>query len=383
MTWNPNCSVAIDGVDFSAKTINAVRITYGRSSYWEQARSGNATVEIVNWDDTDYGFDINDSLVITVDNASATARTVFTGKVTSVATRMAAVGSVKEVSLITISAVGPFAGMSRKIIGTSGYLKELDSARMTEIFTDAGVTVDVVDSPGIYEFAAMDAAPVDAYTEAAKYAGMANGYIYETADGEVGFANESRRTVEVATNGYMSIPENYILWRSVASQKALGDVLNEIRLSYKDNAVVTSSDATSQTLYGLLGASISTELHNLSEAQELADKYVALRRVPRLNVSAFTVQLDSPSVTSANLDAFLQMKMGKPITIAGLPIPLVPTNYYGFVEGWTLAVSRNQAAISLITSESSYSIQPTRWQDVSASLAWNAVGATVQWATYD
>ena len=383
MTWNPNCSVAIDGVDFSAKTINAVRITYGRSSYWEQARSGNATVEIVNWDDTDYGFDINDSLVITVDNASATARTVFTGKVTSVATRMAAVGSVKEVSLITISAVGPFAGMSRKIIGTSGYPKELDSARMTEIFTDAGVTVDVVDSPGIYEFAAMDAAPVDAYTEAAKYAGMANGYIYETADGEVGFANESRRTVEVATSGYMSIPENYILWRSVASQKALGDVLNEIRLSYKDNAVVTSSDATSQTLYGLLGASISTELHNSSEAQELADKYVALRRVPRLNVSAFTVQLDSPSVTSANLDAFLQMKMGKPITIAGLPIPLVPTNYYGFVEGWTLAVSRNQAAISLITSESSYSIQPTRWQDVSASLAWNAVGATVQWATYD
>jgi hypothetical protein len=383
MTWNPNCSVVIDGVDFSAKTINAISVSYGRSSYWEQARSGNATVEIVNWDDTDYGFDINDSLVITVDNASATARTVFTGKVTSVATRMAAVGSVNEVSLITISAVGPFAGMSRKIIGTSGYSKELDSARMTNIFTDAGVTVDVVDTPGIYEFTVVAAFADDAYSTAAKYAGMANGYIYETVDGEVGFANESRRTTEVATSGYMSIPENYILWRSVASQKALGDVLNEIRLSYGANAIVTSSDATSQTLYGLLGASISTELHNLSEAQELADKYVALRRVPRLNVSAFTVQLDSPNVTSANLDAFLQMKMGKPISIEGLPIPLVPTNYYGFVEGWTLAVSRNQAAISLITSESSYSIQPTRWQDVSASLAWNAVGATVQWATYD
>lgn len=383
MTWNPNCSVVIDGVDFSAKTINAVSISYGRSSYWEQARSGTATVEIVNWDDTDYGFDINDTLVITVDNASATARTVFTGKVTSVATRMAAVGSVNEVSLITISAVGPFAAMSRKIIGTSGYIKELDSARMTDIFTDAGVTVDVVDTPGIYEFTDVVASPTDAYTMAAKYASMANGYIYETADGEVGFANESRRTLEVTASGYMSIPENYILWRSVASEKALGDVLNEIRLSYKANAIVTSSDATSQTLYGLLGASISTELHNLSEAQELADKYVALRRVPRLNVSAFTVQLDSPNVTSANLDAFLQMKMGKPISIEGLPIPLVPTNYYGFVEGWTLAVSRNQAAISLITSESSYSIQPTRWQDVSASLAWNAVGATVQWATYD
>jgi hypothetical protein len=383
MTWNPNCSVTVGGVDFTDKTINAVRISFGRSSYWEQARSGNATVEIINFENTDYGFDINDSLIITVDNASATARTVFTGKVTSVAINMAAVGAVGEVSLITLTAVGPFAEMSRKIIGTSGYSKELDSDRMTNIFTDAGVTVDVVDTPGIYEFTVISGFAADAYSTAAKYAGMANGYIYETTDGEVGFANESRRTIEVASSGYMDIPEDYILWRSIASEKALGDVLNEIRLSYKANASVTSSDATSQSLYGLLGASIDTELEESSEAQDLADKYVALRRVPRLNVSAFTIPLDSPNVTSADLDAFLQMYMGLAISISDLPIPLVPTNYYGFVEGWTLAVSRTQAAISLITSDSSYSIQPTRWQDESVTLEWNDVTATLQWALYD
>jgi hypothetical protein len=77
------------------------------------------------------------------------------------------------------------------------------------------------------------------------------------------------------------------------------------------------------------------------------------------------------------------MTMGKAIEINDLPVPLIPTNYYGFVEGWILQVTRNQAAISLTTSESSYSIQPTRWQDVDAALAWNAVGAAVQWATYD
>jgi hypothetical protein len=337
----------------------------------------------VNWDDSDYAFEINDSVVITVDNASATARTVFTGKVTNIASRMVAVGAVEEVAVITLTAVGPFAAMSRKIIGTAAYPKELDSARMSRIFTDAGVTVDVVDTPGIYEFTDVAANPLDAYASAAKYASMANGYIYETASGEVGFANESRRSIEVTTNGYLDIPEDYILWRSVSSAKSLGDILNEIRLSYKANAVVTASDATSQGLYGLLGAQISTELHNLSEAQELADKYIALRRVPRLNMSAFTIQLDSPNVSSADLDELLQITMDKGISITGLPVPLVPTNYYGFVEGWILQVSRNQAVISLTTSESSYSIQPTRWQDVSASLAWNAVGATVQWATYD
>jgi hypothetical protein len=383
MTWNPNCTVTVDGVDYSSKTINSVSVTYGRTSYWEQARTGYSTVEIVNWDDTDYSFEINDSVVITVDNASAVARTVFTGKVTNIASRMVAVGAVEEVAVITLTAVGPFAAMSRKIIGTSAYPKELDSARMSRIFTAAGVTVDVVDTPGIYEFTDHPATPLDAYASAAKYASMANGYIYETADGEVGFANESRRTIDVTASGYMEIPEDYILWRSVSSNKSLGDILNEIRLSYKANGVVTASDATSQGLYGLLGAQINTELHNLSEAQELADKYVALRRVPRLNMSAFTIQLDSPNVSSADLDDLLQMTMGKAIEINNLPVPLIPTNYYGFVEGWILQVSRNQAVISLTTSESSYSIQPTRWQDVSASLAWNAVGATVQWATYD
>jgi hypothetical protein len=254
---------------------------------------------------------------------------------------------------------------------------------MSAIFTDAGVTVDTVDTPGIYEFSATPTFTADSYATAAKYAGMANGYIYETTDGEVGFANESRRTVDVDTNGYMTIPENYILWRSVSSSKSLADVLNAITLTYHNNGVVTASDTPSQGLYGVLGSSVSTELHNASEAQELADKYVALRRVPQLNMSSFTIQLDSPNVTSADLDAFLQMTMGKAVTISGLPVSLMPNNYYGFVEGWTLQVSRNQAAISLITSESSYSIQPTRWQDVSASLAWNAVGATVQWITYD
>jgi hypothetical protein len=381
MTWNPNCSVVIDGVEFSSKAVNNVTVTYGRNSYWEQARAGYATIEIANWDNTDYSFEINDSVVVKVDNATPTARTLFTGKVTSIANRMAAVGSVNEVAFITIAAVGPFAGMSRTILSTS-YAKQFDSARMTSVLTDAGVTIDVVDSPGIYEFAPTGAFVADAYTTAAKYGAMANGYIYETADGKVGFANESRRTVSVAATGYQAIPENYILWRSVASSKSLSDILNSINLTWK-SGTQTSSDATSIATYGLLGASISTELEHSTEAQELADKYVALRRVPRLNMSSFTIQLDSPNVSSADLDKFLQITMGKAISISGLPVPLMPTNYYGFVEGWSLEVSRNQAAITLITSESSYSIQPTRWQDVSASLAWNAVGAAVQWATYD
>ena len=384
MTWNPNCTVTVDGVDYSSKTINSVSVTYGRTSYWEQARTGYSTVEIVNWDDSDYAFEINDSVVITVDNASAVARTVFTGKVTNITSRMVAVGSVEEVAVITLTAVGPFAAMSRKIIGTSAYSKELDSDRMSQIFTDAGVTVDVVDTPGIYEFTSKAAAPLDAYASAAKYASMANGYIYETATGEVGFANQTRRRGVTNTVGYKAIPENYILWKSVSSAKSLGDILNEIRLSYKANAVVTASDATSQGLYGLLGAQINTELELMSDAQELADKYIALRRLPRLNMSSFTIPLDSPNVSSSDLDIFLQITMDTAISISGLPVPLMPSKYFGFVEGWNLQVTRNQSVLTLITSNSIYSNPPTRWEEVDPpTLTWNTVSSTLQWELYD
>ena len=166
---------------------------------------------------------------------------------------------------------------------------EYDSTRLTNIFTDAGATIDVVDTPGIYEFDAMTAAPADAYSYAAKYASQANGYIYETTTGTVGFANEQHRTAAVSASGYMTIPENYILWRSVSSSKNLNDILNSITLTYGNGFTKTSSDASSIAAYGLLDGSIFTELHHAAEAQELADKYVALRRVPRLNMSSFSM----------------------------------------------------------------------------------------------
>ena len=159
MTWNFNPNVVIGGTDVSSKVINSISVTCGRNSYWEQARAGYATIEIVNWDNSDYGFEINDSVIIRLDDISLIPTRVFTGKVTSISTQMQAVGSVKEISVITLSAVGPFAQMSRTIIGGSGYLREMDDVRMTNILTDAGVTIDTVDTPGIYEFDAADALP--------------------------------------------------------------------------------------------------------------------------------------------------------------------------------------------------------------------------------
>jgi hypothetical protein len=272
--------------------------------------------------------------------------------------------------------------MSRKIIGTSNWAKEYDTDRMTRIFNDAGVTIDTVDTPAIYEFAARTANAVDAYTAAASFAQQAFGYIYETATYTVGFANESRRTTDAKANGYTVIPNNHILWNNVSSQKTLADILNKMTLAY-NSGTVTSTDATSVTDYGQVDGSISTSLHNVTDAQTQADRYVTLRANPRTSLSSFTIPINSPNVSDAMKDFYISMSMGEPIDITNLPMALKNTDYRGFVEGYSFAINQFEMVLNLVTSDYTYSFTPTRWQDVSASLTWNGVGATVQWTTYD
>lgn len=382
MTWKPELTVSIKGVDRKSITLTDVLIFFGRSTVWEQSRSAYARISIINNINYDYRWDMDQVVTLKVKNTAGTDVTIFTGRITSVDNTLAGSGTIGTSAVQTITAVGPFSKMSRKIIGKSNWAKEMDTARMTRIFDDAGVTTDVVDTPAIYEFALRPANPIDAYTAAASFAQQAFGYIYETADYKVGFANETRRTNDVKTNGYTVIPNNHILWNNVSSQKSLADILNSITLTY-DSGTKTATDSESISDYGQVDGSISTTLHNASDAQTQADRYVTLRAQPRTSLSSFTIPINSPNVSDAMKDFYINMSMGEPINITALPIPLKNTDYRGFVEGYSFSINQYEMILNLVTSDYTYSFTPGRWQDVSAALTWNGVGATVQWTTYD
>ena len=381
-TYDPNGTVTIDGVDFTSKSINAVSISYGRVNIWEQARAGYAQIEILVLDNANNAFEINDSVVITVEDSSGVPQTVFTGRLTDVSNSMSGVGSAGEAAIQTITAIAPFADMARRVVGLTSYPAEYDDARMLTILTESGVTIDTVDTPGDYKFAARPAGANDGYTLAALYAQMAFGYIYETTDGKVGYANEAHRNTYVGTYGYTAIPESYILWNGITSNRTLNDILNSIVLSY-DAGNVTASDPASIIAYGEISSSVSTELALVAEAQNQADRYVALRANPQTSLSSFTIALASSAVSDANRDLLINVSMGLPISITGLPVPISPTTYKGFVEGWNLSFTRHELFLSIATSDATFSLTPTRWQDVSASLIWSAVGATVTWSQYE
>ena len=382
MPWSPQPTITVNGVNRNSVTLTDVQISYGRTSVWEQARAGYAQIAVVNNSNTDFSFDMNQTVTIKVKNSSGSDVTVFTGIISSVNNSIAGSGTIGTSVIQTITAVGPFSQMSRKIIGTTSWAKEFDTDRMTRIFNDAGMTIDTVDTPSIYELQARNASAGDAYTLAAQYATYSNGYIYETPSGKVGFANESRRFIDQRDNGYKVIPNNYIIWNSVSSQKTLSDIVNSILVSWRAGTE-SSQDTTSQATYGLIAGSISTELHNATDAQTQAARYIALRAYPRTSLSTFTIPLTNSNVTNSDIDYFLNMTTSKPIQITSLPIGIKNTTYRGFVEGYTLSINKFETFISLNTTDYTYSVTPTRWQDVSASLQWSGVGAAVQWATYD
>lgn len=383
MTWTPNPTVTIDGIDFTGESLWNVSVAFGRTTIWEQSRAGYATINILNANNQDFGFDMNHSVVITVENSVGTPVTLFTGKISNVSNRVQSAGSTSLVAVQTISAFSTFATMARKVIGDTNWPKEYDDDRMTRIFTDAGVTIDTVDTPPVYEFTARSASPLDAYSLAATYATQAFGYIYETPTGSVGFANESRRFLSANANGYFNIPPDYILFSSVQSQKTLSDIMNSIILSYKANAQKTASDAVSIANYGGVAGSVATELETATDAQTQADRYITLRAYPRTSLSSFAIQLDSDNVTSADLDELLAISMDTAIEIDNLPLAIKNTTYRAFVEGWIFSFNNVQMSLTFDTSDVSYSVTPTRWQDVDPALTWNGVDPAVTWDTFD
>lgn len=383
MSYFPNPTVTIAGVDFTANTLAGVTITYGRSTVWEQPRAAYATVAIYVPNDVDNGFAINDAIVVKIENSSGTDKTIFTGKATAITNSVNATGSSGEVCIQTITAVGPFAAMSRVITGTSDFPKEMDDDRLDRIITASGVTKDVIDTPGIYQFHDRPSSPSNCYSLAAYYAEMVFGYIYETPAGAVGYANESRRLNIVQDDGYETIPLNVILAAGVESFVGREDISNDILLSYKNNQTVTASDSTSISTYGRSAASINTELETLDDATDIANRYLRLRANPVLSLSEFSIELGNGNLTNAKRNALIDVYMGLPIEINNLPNPINPAAYLGFVEGWTWNISRTNARLTVRTSDHTLSLPETRWQDVSPAQIWSAVGATITWTTYE
>ena len=405
--FNPVWQVTIGGVQYQTAILANLTITSGRTNIYEQAQAGYINLELINLDQSNVLIEINNSLTIELQDSTATFVPIFGGSVVEVAIAVAEVGSVDYAQRIKIIALGALARLPKAL--TDGVLShDFDGDQIYTIlqqvlfgswqevpqaltwatydptiqWQDAENTgLGEIDRPGNYELAQRSSSRTDVYSLVAALASSGLGYIYEDANGQIGYADSTHRTNYLAANGYVDLTANHAIAPGLSIQSRAGDVRNNITIKYGQNSnnETDASDATSIGLFGQLSQIFTTTLRHLHDAQDQAAFYLALRSYPQFNFNNITFELTNPELDDADRDDLINVFMGMPLNISDLPLNMVSGDFLGFVEGWTFNAAYNQVSLSMILSPISFSLQAMRWSDVPVTEQWSTVNPTLDW----
>ena len=240
-----------------------------------------------------------------------------------------------------------------------------------------------IDRPGNYDLAARGGGsdPIDVYSLVSALATSGLGYIYEDAQGRIGYADSTHRTTYLAANGYVDVTANHARAAGLRIATRAGDVRNNITIKYGANSTsdVSASDAASIATYGNLAQIITTTLHDAADANAQAAFYLSLRANPQPIFSEITYDLTNPELDNSDRDNLLGTFMGQPIAISDLPLNMNSGAFQGFVEGWSFQAGYNTLSISLILSPLAYSLQAMAWGEVPITETWSSVSPTLDW----
>lgn len=404
--WTPEWQVTINGGgDYTNLTLANLIITSGRQDIYSQPYAGYCNVEIINLDLSPIVIDVNDQISIKVKDSTGAFVNIFGGFVTDIDVEVTQASSTAISESIKVVALGALSKLPKTL--TEGVLsKDFDGNQIYTILSQAlfntwnevpaattWATYDAtttwinaensglgdIDQPGDYELASRSASTTDIYSLVRDLATSGLGYLYEDAQGRIGYADSTRRSSYLTTNGYVDLTGNHALARGIRTSKRSGDVRNNVTITYKANAQVSASDTASIANYGQQAYEITTSLENAVDALAQANFYLALRAFPEAQFKSITFPISSPEIDDTDRDALLNVFMGLPVNITNLPSNITNGQFQGFVEGWTFSVGYNSLYLTLTVSPTAYSLQSTRWNGVSALETWNTLSPTLEW----
>jgi hypothetical protein len=404
--WTPEWELTINGAgDYTNLTIANLTITSGRTDIYSQPYAGYCNVQIINLDQSPIVIDVNDQIIIKVKDSSGTFVNLFGGYVTDIDVEVTQASATAISEVISVVAMGALSKLPKTL--TEGVLsKDFDGDQIYTILSQvlfntwnevpaattwSGYTptttwenaensgLGTIDQPGDYELTARSAETVDVYTLVTSLATSGLGYLYEDAEGRIGYADSTRRNTYLTTNGYIDLTGHHALARGIRTQKRTGDVRNNVTITYKANAQQSASDAESIAIYGQQAYEITTSLEKSADASLQAQFYLNLRAFPEAQFRSITFPISNPEIDNSDRDSLLNVFMGLPLNIVDLPSNITNGSFQGFVEGWTFNANYNSLYITLTVSPTAYSLQSTRWNGVSALETWNTLSNTLEW----
>lgn len=402
--WTPEWLLSINGVDYTDLTLANLTIVSGRTDIYRQPVAGYANIEIINLSLTPVTIDVNDGLSIKVKNSAGTFVPIFGGSVTDRTVEVTSTGTGGINESIRVTALGALSKLPKTL--TDGVLsKDYDGNQIYTILADTffntwaevpaalewatydptvtwenaeNLGVADIDQPGEYELMARSSSATDMYSLISGLATSGLGYIYEDAQGRIGYADANHRALYLTANGYVSLSGNHALARGIRTIRRIGDLRNSVTIEWR-SAPVTASDTESINQYGSQAEIITTTLHNEVDAIEQADFYLGIRAWPQDIFESITFSLQNPEIDDSDRDALIGVFMGLPVDITDLPINMVNGRFQGFVEGWTFRAGFNRLDITLNVSPTAFSLVSMQWDDVSGAETWNTLSNTLDW----
>jgi hypothetical protein len=404
--WTPEWEVSINGGgDYTNLTLANLTITSGRTDIYSQPYAGYCSVNIINLDQSPIVIDVNDQITIRVKDSTGTFINLFGGFVTDIDVEVTQASSTAISESIQVTAMGALSKLPKAL--TEGVLsKDFDGDQIYTILSEvlfstwnevpAALTwatydptttwadaensgLGQIDQPGDYELTSRSSDITDVYSLVTALATSGLGYLYEDAEGRIGYADSTRRSSYLAANGYVDLTGNHALARGIKTEKRSGDVRNNVTISYKANATESAQSAESIAIYGQQAYNISTSLENGADALSQAEFYLTLRAFPEAQFRSITFPLTSPEIDDEDRDSLLNVFMGLPLNITQLPANITNGEFQGFVEGWTFTAGYNSLYLTLTVSPTAYSLQAMRWNGVPVTESWNTINAGLDW----
>lgn len=404
--WTPDWRIKIDGVEYTNLTLSTLTIQSGRTDIYRQPVAGYCRLEVKNNDLSAILFDVNDGVTVEVKNEAGSWVVLFGGNITDMNVGVSAAGIIGISQTISITALGALARLPKTIF-TGNVAQGTDGAQIAHVLetvlfdtwnlVPAGETWSAYDptiqwanaenngygeiDTGDYTLDAQNQIVKDVYSVVSAMATSGLGYLYESPNGLINYADATHRSDYFAANGYVNLDANHALAGNITTRKRSGDVRNSVTIRYtaSGNSDVTDTDAQSVSLYGKLAQTITTTLKNQTDAEDQAAFYLALRAFPQAIFDSVTFALGNPEIDEADRTSLLNIFMGMPINLENLPANMGNGRFQGFVEGWTIQATVSDIKMTLVVSPLAFSLQTYRWDFVNVAETWNTLSPTLDW----
>jgi len=405
--WSPVYRVKVNGSTVTGATLSGLTITSGRTDIYSQPVAGYCNLTLIETAEASVPFEVNDAVTIEVQDSSATYVNLFGGFITDLGITVEYSGSTALSQQIRIVAVGALARLNRAVY-VGNFNHQFDGDRILELLSivlfdqwnevpaaetwngyDATTQwqdaensgLGEIDTPGDYELHSENNLNDTVYNLASRFATSGLGYLYEDAQGRIGYADSTHRAEYLVSDGYLNLDANDAIGPGLSIVKRAGDVRNAITIAYGSQGTqsFTDTDSSSIEQYGQLAATISTTLRNQGDAEDQAEFYLTIRAQPQFALRQITFPLASSEIPDAERDDLLNLFMGLAISVDNLPTNMVNGTFLGFVEGWTWTASLNQLNLTMNVSPLEFSLQAFRWNSLPNNLYWQDVSPTLDW----